>query len=109
MKINLDHPAVPWMVKHVAAAINKYLIRDFGNSFYKRIKGRQCIEPIAEFGLSVLFKPSSTKAEKAHKESWRDTFLEGIYLGSSIRTSETLIRTGHGVYKAGAVPRRPVE
>ena len=35
MKINLDHLTVPWMVKHAAAAITKYLIRVCGLSSYK--------------------------------------------------------------------------
>ena len=67
MKINLEQPTVPWMVKHAAATIMKYLMQDCGHSFYKCMKGRQCIEPMAEFGERVPFKPSLTKAEKAHK------------------------------------------
>ena len=50
MKINLDQPTVLWMVKHAAAAIPKYLIRDCGNSSYTLIEGRSCMDAIAEFG-----------------------------------------------------------
>ena len=63
MQINLDHPTVPWMVKHAAATIIKYLTRDCGDSFYKLFEGMQCREPIAESGESVPFKPSLTRAE----------------------------------------------
>ena len=33
MKINLDHPTVPWMVKHATATITRCLIRDCGDLF----------------------------------------------------------------------------
>ena len=109
MKISLDHSTVHLLINHAAASITKDLIRDCGASSYKLIKRRLCIEPIAEVWESVLSKPSMTSAAKAQKEAWRDRLVEGIYLGSSIRTSETLIGTGHVVFNAGAIRRRLVE
>ena len=67
IKINLDHPTAPWRAKHAAAAGTKYMFRDCGKSLYRSVEGRQCIEQIAESGESVLFKPLTTVAEKAHK------------------------------------------
>ena len=55
--IHLNHAIVPWIVKHAASVNTRYLIRDCGNTSYKLLKGRQCHEPIAEFGEMVLFKP----------------------------------------------------
>ena len=97
------------MVKHAAATITRYLVRDCGNTSYKLIKGRESIEPIAEFGEIILFKPPLTGAEKAHKESWRDRFVDGVYMGSLIRTSENLIGTAEGVFKVTTLRRRPIE
>ena len=84
-------------------------MRDCGNTSYKLIKGRRCIEPVAEFGEMVLFKPPMTNAEKNHKEAWRDKFIEGIYLGTLVRSSENLVGTNHGVFKAIALRRRPLQ
>ena len=71
-KIGLDHVIVPWLVKHAASVITRHLVRDCGNTSYKLIKGRRCIEPVAEFGEMVLFKPPMTNVEKNHKEARRD-------------------------------------
>ena len=67
IQIRLDHPTVPWIVKHAASTLTKYLVRDCGNTSFKIIKGRTCIEPAGEFGEMVLFKPLATAAKKANK------------------------------------------
>ena len=109
IKIGLDHPTVPWIVKHGASTLTKYLIRDCGNTSFKIIKGRKCIEPAGEFGELVLFKPLATAAEKAHKESRRDRFVEGVYMGSDIRTGKNFIGTADGVFRANAIRQRPAD
>ena len=66
-KIHLDHAVVPWIIKHAASVITRYVVRDCGNTSYKLIKGRRCHEPIAEFGEMIILKPPLAGAEKAHK------------------------------------------
>ena len=105
-KILLNHPAVPWLVKHAASQITRYKVRASGLTSYQLIKGRKCIEPMAEFGEAVLFRPLKTLLEVKHKNSWSDRYVEGIYLGNDIRTSENIIGTVHGVYRAGQIRRR---
>ena len=57
----------------------------------------------------VLFKPPLTGAENAHKESWKDRWIDGVYFGTFIRTSENLIGTDKGVFKVNALRRRPLD
>ena len=106
-KILLTHPTVPWMIKHAASIINCYVVRACGKTSFERIKGRRCIEPIAEIGEFVFFRPAKTAKEKMHKDSWRDRFAEGIWLGTNMRTSESIVGTRDGVFRAGAIRRKP--
>ena len=108
-KVSLTHPAVPWMIKHAANVINCFVIRACGKTSFERIKGRRCIEPIAEFGEIVFFRPAKTKREKEHKDSWRDRFAEGVWLGTNMRTAESIVGTSDGVFRAGAIRRKPPE
>ena len=100
---------VPWLIKHAAAQITRYRVRAEGKTSYQLIKGRKCIEPVAEFGECVLFRPLKTQHETRFKNSWSGKYEHGVYLGNCIKTSETLIGTNHGVYRAGDVKRRPIE
>ena len=38
MKINLDHPTLPWPVKHAAVIVIKYLIKDRRNASYNMVE-----------------------------------------------------------------------
>ena len=76
---------------------------------YERIKGRTCIDSIAELSEVVFFRPAKTAKEKEHKDSWRDRFVEGAWLGFNIRTSESIVGTHDGVFRAGAIRRKPPE
>ena len=108
-KLQLNHPVVSWMIKHTAAQITRYRVRASGMTSYQMMKGRKCVEPIAEFGECILFRPLKTKSETAHKNSWSDRYVEGVYLGSDIRTNESIVGTDHGVYRAGQIRRRPLD
>ena len=107
VKIKLSHPMVPWMVKHAAAQIVRYKVRADGLTSYQKLKGRKCVEPITEFGECVLFRPLKTLMEVKWKNSWSDKYVEGVYLGNDIRTSENIVGTDHGVFRCGQIRRRP--
>ena len=51
----------------------------------------------------MFFKPLKTKRESEHEDSWRHRFCEGFGIGSLFRSSENLIITAGGVFKAGAI------
>ena len=66
-----------------------------------------CRDPIAEFGESVLFKPPKTKTEMKHKDAMAERFLDGIWLGTDLKTSQNIISTSSGVYYSGKINRKP--
>ena len=65
-KVKLTHPSVPWIAKHAASVINRFFVLDCGKTSYERIKGRRCIEPIAEFGeLVICLAPPRPNARRS--------------------------------------------
>ena len=107
-RISIMRPLAPWLIKHAAATSNNYTIRESGKTSHELIKGRRCIELVAEFGELVFFRPPLSGREKAHKDSWRNRFEEGIWIGTVCKSAETLIATPHGVFRAGCIRRKVV-
>ena len=105
-KLALDHPILPWLAKHAAARITRYQVRANGRTSYHNIKGCSCRDPLAEFGESVLFRPPKTNKEVRNKDALSERFLDGIWIGTDIRTSANIIATNSGVYFAGKITRK---
>ena len=104
-KLRLEHPLVPWLVKHAAAQITKFQIRQCGRTSFEQIKGRTCAEPMAEIGECVMFRPPKTNVEKRWKNNFVEPYIHGIFMGTEIRSGEPLVGTADGVYTAGQVRR----
>ena len=101
--IPIDHPAVPWMIRHASEAITRYQIRDTGKTSFRMARGFNSFIPVAEFGEHVLFKAPKTPKNTG---SYVDRFIEGVYLGSDMRTGHSIVGTSEGVYRGGVVRRR---
>lgn len=106
VKIGLDHPIIPWMAKHGAAQICRFQVRASGRTSYQNIKGYACRDPMCEFGESVLFHPPKTNKEKRQKNALAERALDGVWLGTDLKTSTNIIATDSGVYFAGRVIRK---
>ena len=105
-KIGIAHPIVPWAAKHAAAQIVRFQIRANGITSYQSIKGRKCRDPMIEFGECVLFRPPKTNQERKHKNALEERVLDGVWLGSDIRSGADIVATESGVYHAGRVIRK---
>ena len=106
-KIALGHPIVPWLAKHAAAQITRYQVRSNGRTSYQSIKGYKCRDPLAEFGECVLFRLLETNREKKHKNAMSERVIDGVWLGTDIRTSTNIVATEIGVYFVGKINRKP--
>ena len=61
--------------------------------------------PIGEFGECVNFtQPKATELGK-YEDRWQD----GTYLGFDMRSGEYIVGTDEGVFRSGAVRRRPID
>ena len=61
--LKLNHPLVPWIVKHAAAQITRFQVRQCGKTSYEQLKGRQSIEPLAQLGEIVMSGPPKTNKD----------------------------------------------
>ena len=53
----MQHPVMPWLIKHSAFLTNNYLIHSDGvSSYFRRLKSDNKT-PICEFGESILYMP----------------------------------------------------
>ena len=105
-KISLAHPIVPWIAKHAAAQITRYQVRATGKTSYNSIKGYDCRDPMAEFGECILFRPPKTQHEKRHKKVLAERAIDGVWLGTDIKTSANIVATSDGVFFAGRILRK---
>ena len=105
-KISLAHPIIPWIAKHAAAQITRYQVRATGKTSYNSIKGYDCRDPMAEFGECVLFRPPKTKHETRHKKVLAERAIDGVWLGTDIKTSANIVATPDGVFFAGRILRK---
>ena len=90
-KVHLDHPLALWLVRHAGQLITRYQIRDTGKTSYRMIKGYDSVIPVAEFGELVHFKPLKTKDVPGKFE---DRWVEGVYLGSELKSCENIVSVG---------------
>ena len=68
-RIPLSHPITHWIIKHAASILNQCQVREAGKTAYELIKGRAHIEPMAEFGEFVFFKPLKRQIERQNTKT----------------------------------------
>ena len=90
IKLNSDHPVIPWIILHSADILNKFSVGKDGKTAYERWKGKQWTKESVEFGELIHFKlPKNTSRGKLD-----DRWDEGIFLGMKCRTGEYFVSTG---------------
>ena len=95
-----------WVVKYAVQLINRYSAGKDGRSACRRIKGTECMAPVAEFGECIWCKPYEKvqpRAENNAESRWR----EGIWLGFEQGTNGVYIGTAEGIARSGTIKRRP--
>ncbi len=102
-KINLEHPLVPWLVRHAAHIITRCRVREDGRTAYQLMKGRRCNAKLVPFAETVLFKIPKTQHRVGDFE---DRWERGVWLGFIMKTGEHLVGTARGVFRVSTVMRR---
>ena len=97
---------VEWIVRHAACLISRCRVRADGKTAIQRIRGRNPVSKIAEFGETVHFKIPKTQSMPGKYE---DRLGEGLWLGFEMRTAEHLVGTNVGVFRVSSVMRRPID
>ena len=104
MKIDSQDAITLWMVRWAAMMVSRYLVGKDGRTAYERRRGRACRIPVALLGEKVWYK--QIRDQKERKDKLESEWKEGIWLGHSRNTNETIIGTKEGVIRAYAIKRQ---
>ena len=93
---------VQWLLRWAAMVGSRYKIGTDGKTAYERLKGRRCNVVAIPLGECVWYKQLKDDEGRGGHRMESD-WMEGVWLGHSRSTSETLIGTKEGVVKAWSI------
>ena len=101
MTMSTKHCLLPWIVRHAAWTVNRYVIHSDGYTSFERRWGRNYERAICEFGETLLYLPPQHK-----KLPNADLQMQKcIWLGKVSETGENFVATESGVQKVRTVRR----
>jgi hypothetical protein len=109
-KIPMSHPIVAWAAQFAADCMNRYVLREDGQTAYQRLRGGNARQLVATFGECVLFPML-----KREQESWGEEvehagrWAKGIWLGRSWNSNEHIIVHANGISRPRTIRRLPDE
>ena len=103
--VGLNHPSVPWIVRHAGELTSSFRIRKDWRRAVHKAKGCDPCKPIVEVCELVQFMPwKSSKEGTNFAYQW----FEGIRLGTFVRSGEnTIAARDDWIYRFGVTARRP--
>ena len=103
IKIRLEDPIVPSMIRHAAQIMNVCRVREDGQTSWRRMTGRKFYGRLVPFAEMVMFKIPKTRYRAG---SFEDKWELGCWVGIVPRSGEHLIATNTGVYMVSTIKRR---
>ena len=103
IQMKLDNVLLPWMVRHSAWLLNRFLIHSDGLTSYQRALGKSYSNAICSFGEVVQCK--HTPAVSKFESCW----FKGIWIGRCTETDESMVLTPSGVQRSRTIKRVPLE
>ena len=104
-KIKTDAHIMQWLVRWAAMLHSRFRKGNDGKTAYQRQKGRKCMTEVVPFGEKVHYRKLDDSERKKLESLWE----EGVWLGHTRSSNETLIGTKEGVVRAWAVKRMSEE
>ena len=103
--IPMDAHIMPWLAGHAGALLNMFEPSDDGKVPVQRLRGRKMHTPLVEFGECIQFMPLNV----ADLGKMASRTLDGIHLGVSMGTGESLVGNADGVFRTRSIHRKPLE
>ena len=110
--VNDRHPIVEWAIEHAAWLITHLRVGRDGRTASERVSGRQCVQPIVEFGEQVWAKPLRISAGKEReKANLQPRWFQATWVGAHDRTNEHVVvkQAGGPAVKVRTVKRMATE
>ena len=98
-----DDAMLLWIIDYAGTVITRSKIGPDGRTAYQRLKGKSPSNQVTAIGEKVLYMPVKKSGTRLNKLAPK--FKCGIWLGISARTSESIIGTSEGVFRARVVRR----
>ena len=92
----------PWVIRHSAWLLTRYLVKADGKTPYERLRGREFKGEIVEPLETVHYKLETKLKGKLDKQT-----AIGVWLGKSLSSDEHFIGTDQGIRRCRTVYRRP--
>ena len=102
--IKLD-PVGNIVVRWAAMLYSRYAVATDGRTVYERRRGRTCKLPVIPFGEKVWYLKSGSLGKDKFNNRWE----EGVWLGISDDSAESIIGTTNGTIKAKDFKRTIIE
>ena len=100
-KIDSKSIVLPWLVRHAAYVLSRFIKRDDGRSAWAQLRGKECDSPMAPIGETVDFKVVRGDVAKLEPR-----WAVGIFLGSTDESDEAIVGTAAGIDFARSLRRR---
>ena len=91
-KVDSKSIVLPWLVRHPAYVLSRFVKRDDGRSGWARLRGKECDSPVAQVGETADFK--IVRGEMAELEP---RWATGTFLGHTDESDEVIVGTAVGV------------
>ena len=102
--ISINHPIMPWVIRHAANLLNRYAIHNDGKTSYFRRWNKEHKTPLCEFGETIQYMiPHYKRMPKLESR-----FYKGIWLGKDTMTSESIIGIQGKIIRTRTI-RRQIE
>ena len=100
-KVDSKSIILPWLVRHAAYVLSRYIKRDDGRSAWARLRGKECDSPLAQIGETVDFKVVRGAMAKLEPR-----WITGTFLGRTDESDEVIVGTAAGIEFARSFRRR---
>ena len=103
MQLKGDQPILAWIIDYAGILITRMKVGTDGKTAYQRLKWKKATNQVTAICEKVLYMPNKKSGSRLNK--LEPKFKYGILLGVSPATSESLVGTADGVYRARVVRR----
>ena len=85
-KVDSKSIALPWLVRHAAHVLSRFVKRDDGRSAWARLRGKECDCPFSQVGETVDFKIVCGEMAKLEPR-----WATGTFLGRTDESDEVIV------------------
>lgn len=68
-KIPAGASIMTWVVRYAGQLLNRYSVGEDGKTAFRRIRGKNCTMPVAEFGENIWYKPHESVQPKGEDKA----------------------------------------